>query len=156
MRLQPNTEHNGSRRKVNDITWLFGLLVIVGPLHMIEQMLFGIDELYEMKRLVAMYHSWFSNKDVGTVVLVTIAGASVLLMMYGLIRGGRWRLAVVGLVGLLSAGEAHHVVRVVLSGHYNPGVITCVPFATIGVFLVYASYVQFRSGLSAETQSIAA
>jgi len=36
------------------IKWLFLLLVIVGPLHMIEQMIFGIDELYEMKRLVAL------------------------------------------------------------------------------------------------------
>lgn len=156
MRLQPNKEDNGTRRKVNDIKWLFGMLVVVGPLHMIEQMLFGIDELYEMKRLVAIYHSWFSNEDLGTVVLVTTAGASLLLMMYGLILGGRWRLVVVGLLGLLSAGEVHHVVRVFLSGHYNPGVITCVPFATIGAFLVWASYVEFRSGRLTEGQSITA
>ena len=127
------------------IKLLFLLLVIIGPLHMIEQMIFGIDELYEMKRLVALYHSWFSNPDMGTVVLVTITGASLLLMMYGLIVGGRWQLAVVGLLGLLSAGEVHHVVRVVLFRSYNPGVVTAVPFAAIGALLLYAAYAEMKT-----------
>ena len=133
------------KQRMRDIKWLFGLLVIVGPLHMIEQMLFGIDELKEMKRLVAIYHGWFSNPDLGTVVLVTIAGAFCLLMMYGLIAGGRWQLAVVGFVGLASIGEIHHVARLFIFGHYNPGVVTCIPFATIGGLLLYQSYSRFRS-----------
>lgn len=138
------------------IKWLFLLLVIVGPLHMIEQMMFGIDELYEMKRLVGLYQSWFSNPDMGTVLLVTIAGASLLLMMYGLLAGGRWQLVVVGMLGLLSAGEVHHVVRVFLSGRYNPGVVTSVPFAATGALLLYAAYSEMKSVGPPQRQKVAA
>jgi hypothetical protein len=37
-------------RITKDIRLWFGWLVIIGPLHMCEQLLFGIDELYELKR----------------------------------------------------------------------------------------------------------
>jgi hypothetical protein len=130
---------------MKDTKLLFGLLVIIGPLHMIEQMLFGLDELQEMKRLMAYYHSWFANEDLGTVVLVTISGASILLMMYGLIAGGRWKALVIALVGLFSAGEVHHLLRTALLGRYNPGLVTALPFAVVGSLLAYAAYLDFRS-----------
>jgi hypothetical protein len=142
--MQPAQEQR-MKQRIGNIKWLFGVLVVIGPLHMIEQMVFGIDEVYEMKRLVAVYHSWFSNPDLGTVVLVTVAGALCLLMMYGLIAGGRWQLAVIGFLGLSCIGEVHHVLRLFIFGHYNPGVVTCVPFATIGGLLLYHAYSQFRS-----------
>jgi hypothetical protein len=117
---------------------LFLSLAIVGPLHMVEQLLFGIEELQEMKRVFAVYYAWFADPDVATVVLVTLIGASVLFMVYGLIAGDRSRLAVLGIFGLLSIGEAHHVVRVIAQGAYNPGVVTSIPFAVIGALLVSA------------------
>ena len=119
------------------IKWLFALLVIVGPIHMIEQMVFGLDELQELKRFSAAYHGWFHDPDFGTVLLVTIAGATTLLMMYGLIAGERWQLMVIALLGFLSAGEVHHVVRTIVHGSYNPGLVTSLPFAVIGVLLLY-------------------
>lgn len=124
---------------MKNIKYLFGWLVIIGPIHMIEQMIFGLDELQELKRVSAVYHSWFADPDFGTVLLVTIAGATSLLMMYGLLAGGRLQLIVVALLGFLSVGEVHHVAKTVVAGRYNPGVITSVPFAAFGGLLFYAA-----------------
>jgi hypothetical protein len=117
---------------------LFLALAITGPLHMIEQLLFGIEELQEMKRVFGAYYALFADPDIATVTLVTIIGASILFMVYGLIAGPVSRFAVLGIFGILSIGECHHVLRVVVTNGYNPGVLTSIPFTIVGVLLVSA------------------
>jgi hypothetical protein len=137
------------------IRTVFFWLAVTGPLHMIEQLLFGIQELEEMKGVVGQYYSWFANPDIATVVLVTIIGASVLFMVYGLIAGAASRLAVLGILAVLSIGECHHLLRVVASGAYNPGVITSLPFAVLGALLVSAVWREYQETRQRATPSLA-
>jgi hypothetical protein len=137
------------------IRTVFFWLAVTGPLHMIEQLLFGIQELDEMKQVFGLYYSWFANPDVATVVLVTIIGASVLFMVYGLIAGTGSRLAVLSILGLFSIGEGHHLLRVLASGAYNPGVVTSLPFAVLGALLVSAVWREYQETRQSATPSMA-
>ena len=130
---------------MKSIQRLFGWLVIIGPIHMVEQLLFGIDEIYEIKRLLAAYHGWFRNPDYGTVLLATIAGTLILLISYGLLVGGRWRLLAVGFFGVLGVTEGHHIVRVVIKGTYVPGAVTAIPFMVVSVLILRAVVRQSRN-----------
>ena len=121
---------------VMTIRTLFGLLVVVAPLHMGEQLLTGLDELYRLKAVLAVYLSWFDDPDYGIVVLVTIAGTLFLLLAYGLLLGGRARQLAIGLLGVLAVTESHHLFTAVARGGYSPGVITAIPFVVIGVLML--------------------
>ena len=78
---------------------LFGWLVVVGPLHMGEQLLTGIEELQSIKQMLAVYLSWFADPDYGIVVLVTIIGTLFLVLSYCLLVGGRSQLVAVAVFG---------------------------------------------------------
>jgi hypothetical protein len=119
-----------------NIAKLFGWLAIIGPLHMIEQLVFGIDELAELKPLLAGYYSWFADPDFATVLLVTIFGALFLLCVYGAAAGGRWLTAIATLIAIMCLGEIHHVVKAVTRVTYNPGLVMAIPFVAIGVLLI--------------------
>jgi hypothetical protein len=123
---------------MNSVKTLLGWLAIVGPLHMIEQLIFGIDEIYELKRLLAPFYARFQNPDYGTVVLVTIGGASIFALFYMLEAQGRARRAAVMILALLCVGEFHHVVKAIVRSQYNPGLAMAVPFVAIGVLLFRA------------------
>jgi len=126
----------------------FAWLVIIGPLHMAEQLLMGINELYEIKRFMAAYHSWFRDPDYGTVVLATIGGTLILLLAYGLLLGGRWRLLAVGFFGVLAVTEMHHIVKTLIHGAYWPGTATAIPFVAVGVLLLRGVVREFRNTAS--------
>ena len=129
---------------MREIRRWFGWLVIIGPVHVGEQLLFGIDELTEIKRIVAVYYGWFRDPDCGTVVLVGITVTLVLLMVYGLLVGGRWPLIVAGFFGVVGVGEVHHLVKTLLHLSYFPGTVTAIPFMAIGVLLLRAVVHEFR------------
>ncbi len=58
--------------------------------------------------------------------------------------------------GVFGATEAHHVIESLLKGAYDPGVITCVPYAAVGALLVSAVWREFkREGASARTLATA-
>jgi len=63
----------------------FGLLIFVAGLHMIEQLITGLDELYMIRRVLDVYDGWFKNTDFATVLLVTILVVFVLLLIYGVL-----------------------------------------------------------------------
>ena len=129
---------------MKDIRRWFTWLVIIGPIHMVEQMIFGLDELEELKRLFTSFYGWFGNADYATVTLVTVSFTVVNLIALGMIVGGRWRFASIGFFALLGVGEIHHVLRVAASGTYNPGVVTSVLFFLFGVLLSRALVSEYR------------
>ena len=123
------------------IRTLFLLLTIVGPLHMAEQMLTGIDEFISIRALVAShYYTLFdpASADVASVLLITIVWTVVSLLFYALLHDGTPRLLVMGFFGLFGAQEVHHLFESIGKGAYDPGVITCVPYAVAGALLVSA------------------
>ena len=125
---------------------LFLLLIVVGPLHMIEQMLTSIEEFYWLRSLLAGYYTRFdpAAADLVTVGIVTVVWTIVSLMLYAVLNGGLSSLLVLGFFGLFGASEIHHVVEAIGKGGYDPGVITCVPYAYVGALLVAAVWKEFQ------------
>jgi hypothetical protein len=124
----------------------FLLLTIVGPLHMAEQLLFGIEEFFSIKAYVASYYTWFAPAaaDHATVILITVVWTMTSLLFYALLREGTPRLMVLGLFGLFGAQEVHHVIEALAKGGYDPGVITCVPYAAVGFLLLESVWREFK------------
>jgi hypothetical protein len=125
---------------------LFLLLIIIGPLHMAEQLVTNIEEFYMIRNLIAGYYAWFdpAAADWATVALVTIVWTIVSLMLYAVLNGGLSSLCVFGFIGLFGASEVHHVIEAITKGAYDPGVISSVPYAYVGALLVAAVWKEFR------------
>jgi hypothetical protein len=133
------------------INRLFLLLVVIGPLHMIEQMLTSIEEFYWLRGQLEGYYAWFApaSADLATVMFITVAWTTVSLLFYGLLAGGTPRLAVLALFGLFGVSEAHHVIEALAKGGYEAGVVTSVPYAAVGWLLVADVWREFRRGVTA-------
>src|SRR5262245_59863477 len=125
---------------------LFLLLTLIGPLHMAEQMLTGIEEFYGIRSQLETYYGWFdpAAADLATVILITIVWTTVSLLMFALLRGGAPRLFVLGIFGVFGAQEGHHIVEAFMKGGYDPGVVTCVPYLIAGNLLVTAAWREFK------------
>jgi len=65
----------------------FEWLCLMLPLHMGEQLVFGVDELYKLKRMLGVYYTLFPEPDYGTVVLVTVVGSLVNLLAFAILCG---------------------------------------------------------------------
>lgn len=119
---------------------LFLLLTLIGPLHMGEQLLTGLEEFDAIRALVARYYGLFdpSAGDHATVLLITIVWTVVSVMLYALLLGGTPRLLVAGFFGAFGVTEVHHLIEAVVKRAYDPGVVTCVPYAVVGGLLVVA------------------
>jgi hypothetical protein len=133
------------RKPMDDVRRWFGWTVIIGILHMSEQLLFGLDELQELKGFAATYYGWFNNTDYATVILVTTMFSLVNLIVYALLIGGRWRLIAIGFFALVALGEIHHIVKSVMHASYFPGTVTAIPFVAFGVLLLRALVREFQS-----------
>jgi hypothetical protein len=119
------------------IRW-FLALVLIGPIHMAEQMVSGLDTLYELQALVAVWQSYFDNPDVGTVILVIAAVTLIQSLLLATLAGGRWRLFAAGFFGVQAVGEAHHLIQAAVNRAYFPGLITSIAYTWIGVMVVRA------------------
>ena len=73
---------------MNDIRRWFLWTLIIGPIHMSEQLMTSLDELQELKGFMSKYYGWFTNADVATVVLVMIVFSLMNLIVYALLLGG--------------------------------------------------------------------
>ena len=124
--------------------WLW--LTLVGPLHMGEQMITGINEYHMIKEQVAGYYALFAPADTdwATVLLITIVWTFVSLLFYAVLKGGKPLLAVMGFFGLFGVSEIHHVFEQFLKTEFEPGVITCIPYCAVGVLMVMAVWREFR------------
>lgn len=143
--------------KQPSLTFWFAMLVLIGPIHMTEQLFCGLDQLQELKGIAAAYYARFENPDLGTWWLVVIAFTLVQSLLLATITGGRWRLAAAGFLGASAVGEGHHLIQSVASGKYFPGLVTSIPFAMIGVMVVAAAYREWpRRPLTVEERVAAA
>ena len=133
------------------INRLFLLLMVIGPLHMIEQMLTSIEEFYWLRGQLEGYYAWFwpASADLATVMFITVAWTKVSLLFYGLLAGGTARLVVLALFGLFGVSEAHHVVEALAKGGYDAGVVTSIPYAAVGCLMVAEVWRGFRRGATA-------
>src|SRR5262245_13270439 len=133
------------------INRLFLLLVVIGPLHMIEQMLTSIEEFYWLRGQLEGYYAWFppASADLATVILTTVTWTTVSLLLYGLLVGGIPRLVVLALFGLFGVSEAHHVIEALAKGGYDPGVVTSIVYAAVGSLMVAEVWREFRQGATA-------
>jgi hypothetical protein len=130
------------------IAKLFLLLVVVGPLHMIEQMLTSIEEFYWLRGQLEGYYAWFApaSADLATVILITVVWTKVSLALYAFLVGGTPRLVVLGLFGLFGVSELHHVIEALAKGGYEAGVVTSIPYAAVGGLLVADIVRELRRG----------
>lgn len=128
------------------IRTLFLLLTLIGPMHMGEQLLTSIDEFYMIRGLFAGYYAWFdpAATDHASVILITIVWTLVSVLFYSLLHDGPVRLIVPAIFGVFGATEIHHVIESLLKGAYDPGVITCVPYAIVGALLAAEVWREFR------------
>jgi hypothetical protein len=138
----------------NSTRW-FGWTIVVMVLHMAEQLRFGLVELDRLKRLVALYDGWFSSVDTATVVLVTIGATLIYGAIFSILKGGRARFVALGVLGVFSVAEVHHVIETILAGGYTPGFVTSIPYTVCGVLFLRALIQESRAGATAsESRSV--
>jgi hypothetical protein len=106
------------------------------PLHMCEQLVFGIDELAKLKQVLAVYYSWFGEPDYGTVVLVIVVGTLVNLLALLIAWGGSARRAALIVFGLIGVLEVHHLIETAAAGHYVSCTFTAIPYMIFGWLLI--------------------
>ena len=124
---------------------LFLAAIVVLQLHLLEQLLFGLDELYELRAMVATALAWFSDADRGAVVLVFAVVTAVLFFCYGFMTGGRPRLIAATFFGLEFIVESHHIIKTIARGAYFPGALTAVAFVTLGVLILVRVWREFTT-----------
>lgn len=125
----------------------FLLLLLSGPIHMAEQMVFGIEEFHMIRRTVINpYYSWFpaDKADFASVLLITLVGTIFSLIFYALMSGGAARTIALAAFALLGIGEIHHVVEAMAKGAYDPGVVTSLAYCWSGCSLLFAVWDQSR------------
>jgi len=122
----------------------FGLLIVVAALHMTEQLIVGLDELYMLRRVLSGYYRWFKDADFATVLLVTILVLFVLTLLYGVLLGGRPLLWAMGFFVLIALSEVHHVIESIAQRRYVPGTVTAALWMAVGVMLARAVWQQAR------------
>jgi hypothetical protein len=112
---------------------------------MVEQLLFGLDELYELQAMVGSVMTWFSDADRAAVVLVFAVVTAVLLLCYGFMTGGVPRLVAASFFGLEFMVEGHHIVKTIVRGTYFPGAVTAIAFVAIGAMILAAARREFKT-----------
>lgn len=117
----------------------FGVLIGIAALHMTEQLVFGLDELVMIRRVLGKYYGMFANADFATVLLVTIVTVLVLLLVYGVLLGGRPLRWVMGFFVVVSVSEIHHLVETIAQRRYVPGLVTGTIWVGVGVMLARAA-----------------
>lgn len=139
---------------MQDLKRWFVCLILILPLHLAEQFLTGLDELYELKGQLAVIYGWFQNSDYVTVALVGIVVMLVFLLVYGTFVGGRPRLIALGFFAGSGCVEIHHVVKTMMHGAYFPGAVTAIPFAAFGLLLMRAVVREFRKTSSSSAPAV--
>ena len=138
-----NSNSNGTNDTRRLLRW-FGWLVAIGPIHMGEQFLFGLDTLDEMRDLLGSYYSLFSNQDVATVALVIFVVTLVQSLLLATLAGGRWRLFAAALFGAMGIGESHHIIQTLVQGRYFPGFVTAFAYVWIGAMVLRCVAAEWR------------
>lgn len=122
-------------------------LMLIGVLHMSEQLLFGVEELQLFKPIVADYYQALAaiGPDRATVILVTVIVTFFTWLCFSILAGGRLRFTALGFFGLLGAGEGHHIIQAIVKGGYDSGLLTCGPYSWVGVLMLITLWRERRS-----------
>jgi hypothetical protein len=131
---------------MREICHWFRWLPLILVLHGVEQLLFGLDELYELEGQVGFVLGLFPDRDAGIVVLVFAVVLLVQTFVYGLLSGGALRLLGPGFIGLAALGESHHVIKTILRAEYFPGAVTAVPYVIVGALVLRAVARELSAG----------
>jgi hypothetical protein len=117
---------------------LFLAIIVVGVLHMAEQLLFGIEEFYLLRGQLGRWYTLFDAAwaDNASVLLITVVFTAISLVFYALVRGGQAPLVVMGAFGVLGVGEAHHWIEAFGEGGYDPGLVTSVAYVWLGALIL--------------------
>lgn len=134
---------------------LFLWLIVIGPMHMAEQLFTSIEEFYMLRDQLGGYYALFnpSFADSATVILITIVFTLISVMLYGMLVGGRGRTIVLATFGVMGAGEIHHAFEAAAERAYDPGVITCFAYSAIGFLLLRELWRNSRLAEHADRQT---
>jgi hypothetical protein len=121
-------------------TRLYAWLKLLAVLHLVEQLIFGMQDLYRLQRMISIFESWFANTTVAMTVLITIIMALVVLGARCIINGGFARFITMFVLGLPTLGELHHVIETMRALHYTAGTVTAVPSTICGVLFLRALF----------------
>lgn len=142
---------------MKDIRHYLGWLLVILPLHGIEQFMTGFDELYELQGQVGTVLGLFPDRDAGIVFMVFAVVFLFMTFMYCTLRGGRSRLVGFAFFGISGLIESHHVIKTLVQLDYFPGAVTAIPFAIVGGLLLRAVIRKWRSiGASSPVEEFAA
>jgi len=125
-------------------TFLYGWLKVLTVLHIVEQLIFGMEDLHQLQRMIAAYESWFANKNMALALLVTISAGFGVSAIRCIFKGGSARFVALFILGLPTIGELHHLLEILRAGHYTPGSVTAVPSVICGVLFLRAVTREFR------------
>jgi len=131
---------------MNDVRRWFFWLPIILALHGVEQIIFGLDELYELQGQVGYLLGLFPDRDRGIVVLVFAVVILIQVFVYGLLKGGRFALLAPGYFAVAALGESHHIIKTILRAAYFPGSVTAIAYVVVGALLLRAVVRAFRAG----------
>ena len=123
-------------------------VIAVGVAHMGEQLLTNIEEFYMLRDALGGWYAMFpaAYADHATVMLITVVFTAISLVFYALMRGGSAKLIVAGVFGVFGITEVHHWIEAIVSGGYDPGVVTSVAYVWIGVLLLMEVIREVREG----------
>jgi len=141
---------------MKDIRYYLGWLLVILPLHGLEQFLTGFDELYELQGQVGAVLGLFADRDAGIVFMVFAVVFLVMTFMYCALRSGRARVVGFAFFGISGLIESHHVIKTIVQLDYFPGAVTALPFAIVGGMLLRAVVREWRSiGASSPVEEFA-
>src|SRR5262249_8131812 len=117
---------------------------LLAVLHIVEQLIFGMQDLYALQRMTSIYESWFASTTPAMAVLFTIVMALAVLGVRCIINGGFARFISMFLLGLPTLGELHHVIETLRALHYTSGTVAAVPSIICGVLFLRALLQEHR------------
>ena len=131
---------------MNNVPRLFLATTCMIPLHIVEQLMFGIDELYELRGMAWDMVSWLPDPDYGIVVQVGVMTTLVLGLCWAFMVGGKARLIASGFFGLQFMVESHHILKTIITGVYFPGALTATVIVGLGAMIVASVWREFNTG----------
>ena len=133
---------------MKESTRWWGWITLIAVLHMGEQLIFGLQELQMLKRVIGIYDNWFSNKDIATVALVTILVGLIYFAIFCILNGGRTQFIALVALNMTALGEVHHLIETALTHRYTPGTVTAIPYIWAGVRFLRALVKERRAEMA--------
>jgi hypothetical protein len=125
-------------------TRLYAWLKLLTILHLVEQLIFGMEDLHEFQHLIAVYENRFGDTNGSIAALVTISASLAALAVHFILKGGLARFITMFVLGLPTLGEFHHFIETMRVGHYTGGTVTAVPSIVCGVLFLRALVQEYR------------